>query len=52
MDMQKDDEIAEAKLTDWRNLAQGLHARNLGDDFGSGARSRPSRWCMGAILGR
>jgi 4a-hydroxytetrahydrobiopterin dehydratase len=27
MDMLKDDEIAEAQLTDWRKLAQGLHAR-------------------------
>lgn len=32
------DEIAEAKLTDWRKLAQGLHARYLVNDFGTGAR--------------
>ncbi len=38
MDMLKGDEIAEAKLTDWRQLAQGLHARLLVDDFGAGAR--------------
>jgi 4a-hydroxytetrahydrobiopterin dehydratase len=38
MDMLKGDEIAEAKLTDWRKLAQGLHARYLVDDFGTGAR--------------
>ena len=31
-------EIAEAELTDWRKLAQGLHARYLVDDFGTGAR--------------
>jgi 4a-hydroxytetrahydrobiopterin dehydratase len=31
-------EIAEAGLTDWRKLAQGLHARYLVDDFGAGAR--------------
>ncbi len=30
--------IAEADLTDWRKLAQGLHARYLVDDFGSSAR--------------
>jgi hypothetical protein len=38
MDMLKGDEIAEAKLKDWRKLAQGLHARYLIDDFGTGAR--------------
>lgn len=32
------DEIAEARLTDWRKLAQGLHARFLVDDFGAGAQ--------------
>jgi 4a-hydroxytetrahydrobiopterin dehydratase len=32
------DKIAEADLTDWRKLAQGLHARYLVDDFGAGAR--------------
>jgi len=31
-------EIAEAGLTDWRKLAQGLHARYLVDDFSTGAR--------------
>ncbi|MCC9205857.1 VOC family protein [Arthrobacter sp. zg-Y769] len=30
--------IAEARLTDWRKLAQGLHARYLVDDFGTSAR--------------
>jgi 4a-hydroxytetrahydrobiopterin dehydratase len=38
MDMLKGDEIAAAKLTDWRKLAQGLHARYLIDDFRAGAR--------------
>ncbi len=38
MDMLKGEQIAEAKLTDWRKLAQGLHARFLIDDFGTGAR--------------
>jgi len=38
MDMLTGEEIAAAKLTDWRKLAQGLHARYLVDDFGTGAR--------------
>ncbi len=38
MDMLRGEQIAEADLTDWRKLAQGLHARYLVDDFGSGAR--------------
>ena len=38
MDMLKGGEIAEAKLSDWRKLAQGLHGRYLVDDFGSAAR--------------
>jgi 4a-hydroxytetrahydrobiopterin dehydratase len=38
MDMLRGKEIAEARLTDWRKLAQGLHARYLVDDFGAGAR--------------
>lgn len=32
------EQIAAADLTDWRKLAQGLHARYLVDDFGTGAR--------------
>ena len=32
------DKIAEANLTDWRKLAQGLHARYVVDDFGAGAQ--------------
>ena len=38
MDILTGEEIAEAGLTDWRKLAQGLHARYLVDDFGAGAR--------------
>jgi len=38
MDMLTGEKIAEADLTDWRKLAQGLHARYLVDDFSSGAR--------------
>jgi 4a-hydroxytetrahydrobiopterin dehydratase len=38
MDMLKGDRIAEANLTDWRKLGQGLHARYLVHDFGTGAR--------------
>lgn len=38
MDMLKGHQIAEADLTDWRKLGQGLHARYLVGDFGTGAR--------------
>ncbi|MGB7981728.1 MAG: VOC family protein [Candidatus Nanopelagicales bacterium] len=38
MDMLMGEKIAEADLTEWRKLAQGLHARYLVDDFGTGAR--------------
>ena len=38
MDMLSGDQIQDAHLTDWRKLAQGLHARYLAADFGSGAR--------------
>lgn len=38
MDMLMGDKIAEAKLTDWRKLAQGLHARYVVNGFGEGAR--------------
>ena len=38
MDMLKGEQIAEANLTDWRKLAQGLHARYVVDDFVDGAR--------------
>jgi 4a-hydroxytetrahydrobiopterin dehydratase len=38
MDMLTAQEISGAELTDWRKLAQGLHARYLVDDFATGAR--------------
>lgn len=38
MDMLTGEQIAAADLTDWRKLAQGLHARYVVDDFGAGAR--------------
>ncbi len=38
MDMLKGEQVAEANLTDWRKLAQGLHARYMVDNFGAGAR--------------
>ncbi len=38
MDMLTGEQIAAADLTDWRKLAQGLHARYVVDDFGTGAR--------------
>lgn len=37
MDMLSGKEITEAQLTDWRKLAQGLHARYLTNDFSTGA---------------
>ena len=40
MDMLTGDRIAEAELTDWRKLAQGLHARYLVGDFGAGGTVR------------
>ena len=38
MDMLRGEAIAKANLTDWRKLAQGLHARYVTDGFGTGAR--------------
>ncbi|WP_353829222.1 VOC family protein [Agromyces sp. SYSU T0242] len=38
MDMLRGHEIAEARLADWRKLAQGLHARYLVDGFADGVR--------------
>ena len=38
MDMLRGEQIAEAHLTEWRKLAQGLHARYVTRDFGTGAR--------------
>jgi 4a-hydroxytetrahydrobiopterin dehydratase len=37
MDMLSGDQIKDAQLTDWRKLAQGLHARYVVADFRSGA---------------
>jgi 4a-hydroxytetrahydrobiopterin dehydratase len=51
MDMLKGDQIAEAKLTDWRKLAQGLHARYLVDDFSTGARFVTAVGEAGDVLG-
>jgi 4a-hydroxytetrahydrobiopterin dehydratase len=51
MDMLKSSEIADAKLTDWRKLAQGLHARYLVDDFGAGARFVAAVAEAGDVLG-
>lgn len=38
MDMLFPDTISNAKLTDWRKLAQGIHARYLINDLGTAAR--------------
>jgi 4a-hydroxytetrahydrobiopterin dehydratase len=38
MEMLTGAQIAEANLTDWRKLGQGLHARYVVGDFGTGAR--------------
>ncbi|ACV06473.1 4a-hydroxytetrahydrobiopterin dehydratase [Kytococcus sedentarius] len=38
MDMMTGAQIAEAELTDWRKLAQGLHARYEVPDFATGVR--------------
>jgi 4a-hydroxytetrahydrobiopterin dehydratase len=38
MDMLKGHQIAAANLTDWRKLAQGLHARYVVGDFGTSVR--------------
>ena len=38
MEMLTGAQIAEANLTDWRKLGQGLHARYLVDGFGAGVR--------------
>lgn len=51
MDMLTGDEIAAARLTDWRKLAQGLHARFLIADFGTGARFVAAVGAAGDELG-
>jgi len=51
MDMLKGEQIAAAHLTDWRKLAQGLHARYVVDDFGTGARFVAAVGEAGDVLG-
>ena len=51
MDMSKGEQIAEAELIDWRKLAQGLHARYVMDDFGTGARFVAAVGEAGDVLG-
>lgn len=51
MDMLSGADIARAGLTDWRQLAQGLHARYLVDDFGSAARFVVAVGEAGDVLG-
>ena len=51
MDMLRGEEITGAGLTDWRKLAQGLHARYLVDDFGTGARFAVAVGEAGDVLG-
>ncbi len=51
MDMLRGAQIAEAELTDWRKLAQGLHARYLIDDFSAGARFLVAVGGAGDVLG-
>ncbi|SDT03621.1 4a-hydroxytetrahydrobiopterin dehydratase [Actinoplanes derwentensis] len=51
MDMLTGEKIAGADLTDWRKLAQGLHARYLVDDFGAGARFVAAVGEAGDVLG-
>lgn len=38
MDMLRSEQLSATNLTDWRKLAQGLHARYLSADFGTSAR--------------
>ena len=38
MDMLTGEQIAKTDLTDWRKLGQGLHARYVVGDFGTGVR--------------
>lgn len=51
MDMLKGEMIAEANLTDWRKLAQGLHARYVVDSFGTAARFVAALGVAGDALG-
>lgn len=45
------EQIAEANLTDWRKLAQGLHARYVVDGFGTAARLVAAVGEAGDVLG-
>lgn len=47
MDMLRGKEIAEANLTDWRKLAQGIHARYLVETSTLACGSSP-RWAKRA----
>ncbi|GAB3824820.1 4a-hydroxytetrahydrobiopterin dehydratase [Kribbella italica] len=51
MDMLKGDQIAAAHLADWRKLAQGLHARYVIPDFGTGVRFVAAVGSAGDTLG-
>lgn len=51
MDMLRGEQIAAADLTDWRKLAQGLHARYLVDDFRTAARFVVAVGEVGDVLG-
>ncbi|MDO8143342.1 VOC family protein [Isoptericola sp. 178] len=51
MDMLTGDEIARAGLTDWRKLAQGLHARYLTADFDTGVRFVAALGAVGDPIG-
>ncbi|GAA1363329.1 VOC family protein [Catellatospora chokoriensis] len=51
MDMLRSEKIAEADLSDWRKLAQGLHARYLVGDFGAAVRFVTAVGEAGDVLG-
>jgi 4a-hydroxytetrahydrobiopterin dehydratase len=51
MDMLTGEQIAETNLSDWRKLAQGLHARYAVDDFGTAARFVAAVGQAGDVLG-
>jgi 4a-hydroxytetrahydrobiopterin dehydratase len=51
MDMLTGEQIAKADLTDWRKLAQGLHARYLVTDFGAAVRFVAAVGLAGDSLG-
>jgi 4a-hydroxytetrahydrobiopterin dehydratase len=49
--MLEGEQIAEANLNEWRKLAQGLHARYVVDDFGTGTRFVAAVGAAGDALG-